>query len=644
MCGIVGQVNRDRAPVDRALLERMCVALEHRGPDSRGIHAEDGAGLGIQRLRIIDLATGDQPIWNEDRSVVVVHNGEIYNFRELRTELQQRGHSFRTGSDSEVIVHLYEEHGLDFVSHLHGMFGLAIWDRRRRRLVLARDRAGKKPLFYAERGGVLSFASELGALLADREIPREVDYQALDAYFAYRYVPSPRTAFRNVCKLPPATMLVHEQGKTSTTRYWTLDFSAKHPGRHPEEVAEELRERIGTAVRRRMVSDVPLGAFLSGGVDSSAVVAAMAEASPQPVKTFSIGFGDPELDELDLARLMADRYSTEHHELVVEPHAVDVLPKIVSHHAEPFADATSIPTFYLAKLAREHVTVALNGDGGDELFAGYSRYAANKAAAAADALPLWLRRAARRAALLVPASPRLNSTRSRVRRLGDTLPATQLERYQRYMTDLQGFDRARLYTRQFDDLIGSSIVPEVLGEPWRASTAVDLVDRMLDVDRLTYLADDLLSKVDIATMACSLEGRSPLLDHELMEFAASLPADMKIRGAQKKVVLRAAMRGRVPDEILDAPKRGFQPPLATWLRGELNEMAQDVLLDATARARAVFDPHEVKGLLDRHLAGRQDNSLAIWTLIMSELWHREFIDGPSTRTASEGASIGTVGI
>lgn len=606
----------------------MCAAQEHRGPDSRGLHIEPGVGLGIQRLRIIDLATGDQPIFNEDRSIVVVLNGEIYNFRQLRRELEADGHVFTTQGDTETIVHLYERDGLDFVRHLHGMFGLAIWDRPRRRLVLARDRLGKKPLFYAHRGGTLSFASELPALLQDRDIERDLDPQALDAYLAYRFVPSPLCAFRAVRKLRPASLLVFEDGKVSVSSYWSLNFGRKRSFANDVEMHEELRAQISRAVRLRMISDVSLGAFLSGGVDSATVVAFMAEASSEPVKTFSIGFPG-ELNELPLARLVAERFGTDHHELVVEPSAIDVIPTIVEHHGEPFADATSVPTFYLAKMAREHVTVALNGDGGDELFAGYTRYVANLAASRLSPVPPALRRQAAHLAMRLPTSGRINSTLSRIRRLAETLELDPLDRYVRYMTDLQGFDRIRCYTSEFREQVGTSVVPAVIAEPWHGSSAAHLIDHMLASDSAAYLPDDLLTKVDIATMAVSLEGRSPLLDHELTEFAAALPAEAKIRGAEKKVALRAAMRGRVPDEVLDAPKRGFQPPMAEWLRGELSELAGDVLLDQTARGRGYFDMREIGRLLDEHRARACDHSQAIWTLMMFELWHRRFVDADS---------------
>jgi asparagine synthase (glutamine-hydrolysing) len=633
MCGIAGQARTDGRPVEAVLVDRMCAGEEHRGPDSRGVHVEAGVGLGIQRLRIIDLATGDQPIFNEDGTVAVVLNGEIYNFRELRERLVASGHAFRTESDTEAIVHLYEELGRDCVRELHGMFGLAIWDSRRQELVLARDRVGKKPLLYALSDGKISFASEFGALLQDEEIPRDLDLQALDAYFAYRYVPAPLTALRAVRKLPPAHTLVFGPRGVEIDRYWSLDYGRRFEGTE-QEAHSEIREHLRRATRKRMVSDVPLGAFLSGGVDSAAVVAAMAEASPRPVQTFSIGF-EGELNELPLARLVAERFGTEHHELMVEPKAIEVIPKIVRHYGEPFADATAIPTFYLAEMARRHVTVALNGDGGDEAFAGYTRYVAQAALAKVGRLPTPARRLLSAVAARVPSSGKIDSTRSRIRRLGEAATLDEPGRYLAYMTDLQGFRRHELYSDDFAQAIGRSTAGSFVREPWARSTATSLVDRMLDVDVSHYLPDDLLTKVDIATMACSLEGRSPLLDHELMELAASLPPELKLRGGEKKVAFREALRGWVPDEILDAPKRGFQPPLADWFRGELRGYARDVLLDGSAAGRGYFRPDRVEGLLDRHGDGVEDNSQGIWTLLMFELWQRDFVDGtPSAQSAA----------
>lgn len=626
MCGIAGQARADGAPPAQELLERMCGAIEHRGPDSRGIHRDGGIGLGIQRLRVIDLVTGDQPIFNEDRTVAVVLNGEIYNHGELRERLRARGHRFATQGDTEVIAHLYEERGPDFVHDLVGMFAVAVWDARERRLVLARDRLGKKPLFYAERDGTLSFASELQGLLQDRSIPRTPDPHALDLYLALRYVPSPHCAFAAVRKLPPASRLVWHAGRSRVDAYWRLDYVPKRVFADERELSEELRARLRTAVRRRMIADVPLGAFLSGGVDSAAVVAAMAEASSAPVRTFSIGFASERLNELPLARVVAERFGTEHTELMVEPSAVELLPRIVRHHGEPFADATAIPTFALAEVTRRHVTVALNGDGGDEIFAGYTRYVANLAAARLGRIPQPLRRLMGRAGLAVPASGRVDSWPSRIRRLAETLPLDPSQRYFAYMSSLQGLRRERLYTDAFREQLDADAAERLVVGAWESARADDVLDRMLATDMRGYLPDDLLAKVDIASMACSLEARSPLLDHELVEFAAALPADQKVRGTEKKVAFRRALRGWVPDEILDAPKRGFQPPLADWLRGELHGYARDVLLDPVARARDQLRPERVAALLDRHAAGVEDHSQGIWTLLVFELWQREFLD------------------
>jgi asparagine synthase (glutamine-hydrolysing) len=627
VCGIAGQVRADRQRPDAELLRRMCSAIEHRGPDSRGVHIDDGVGLGIQRLRVIDLVSGDQPIFNEDRSVAVVLNGEIYNHRELRQSLERKGHRFSTQSDTEVIVHLYEEVGPDFVDSLIGMFGVAVWDARERQLVLARDRLGKKPLFYAEREGVLSFASEIQSLLEDRRVSRTVDYEALDMYLALRYVPSPLTAFADVRKLNPAHRLVFRDGRSRTEAYWHLDYTPKRDVKDERELSEELRERLRTAVRRRLIADVPLGAFLSGGVDSAAVVASMAQESSGPVKTFSIGFDSEHANELPQAQVLANHFGTEHHEFMVTPNAIELLPKIIRHHGEPFADATSIPTFYLSEVTRQHVTVALNGDGGDEIFGGYPRYVANLASARVSGLPLPLRRALARIGTAVPANGRIDSWPSRIRRVAETLPLDPASRYFAYISHLNGLRRDVLYTDSFAESVSATRAQEAITDAWRKASATDVLDKMLDTDVRTYLPDDLLTKVDIASMSCSLEARSPLLDHELIEFVASLPTSEKIQGREKKVVFRRALRGWVPDEILDAPKRGFHPPLADWLRGALGGFARDVLLDRTARERGHFRPDRVATLIDQHSTGVADHSEGIWRLMIYELWHREFVDG-----------------
>jgi asparagine synthase (glutamine-hydrolysing) len=625
MCGIVGQHRPPGRPVDPELIARMCEGLEHRGPDSRGIHHEERVGLGIQRLRIIDLHTGDQPIYNEDRSVVVVLNGEIYNYRELRSELQSRGHRFATDGDTEAIVHAYEEYGVDCVRHLHGMFAFALWDMRREQLLLARDRVGKKPLVYAFDDGTLTWASEMGALLQNEEIPREVDHVALDRYLAYGYVPAPLTALRGVHKLPPAHTLVLRDGEISLQRYWSLDYGAKLD-LSVEEIAERIRAGLLEATRKRLIADVPLGAFLSGGIDSSAVVAAMAQVSSEPVRTFSIGFDHEGFDELPHARAIAQQFGTIHEEFRVEADAVEIVPKIVRHYGEPFADSSALPSFYLAELTRRHVTVALNGDGGDESFAGYTRYVANTVAGRLDRLPAPLRRALAAAGSRLPQRGDVASRVNKARRLAGGLALDEADRYRRYVSWFDDRERAALYDPAFAASLGEATARDVIAGPWAATTGESVIDRMLEVDVSTYLVDDLIAKIDIATMAHALEARSPFLDHELMQLAASIPGDMKVRGGEKKWILRHALRPWLPGDILDRPKQGFSVPLSSWLRTDLHGWAREILLDPRSLDRGYFDPAAVHRLLDRHAAGTDADAKRIWALVMAELWHREFLD------------------
>ena len=626
MCGIAGQARAGGEPVASALLHQMCEAIEHRGPDSRGTHVAPGVGLGIQRLRVIDLVTGDQPISNEDATVTVVLNGEIYNYRELRADLERRGHKFSTRTDTEVIVHLYEEKGPELVHDLHGMFGFAIWDAERRRLLLARDRFGKKPLFYALQDRTLTFASELNAVMRDPAVPDDVDPQAIDAFLALRYIPHPLSIYRAVRKLPPAGRLIWDDGAVQIDRWWRLSYRPKQSLANVEEFGEAIREAVRRATRRRLISDVPLGAFLSGGIDSSAVVAAMAEASSEPVKTFSIGFANsrPEFDELPYARLVANTFGTDHYEEIVEPDIVAMLPRVVRAFGEPFADPTALPTFRLSELTRRHVTVALSGDGGDEAFGGYDRYAANVLLARFDRLPKSWRRDVARVAARIPPDPVINSTRSRLRRLAGALPLDPSDRYLAYMSSFgAGMDRAEVYTPEARSQLGEPWLDRAVLDVWQDAEADELIDHMLATDSEVYLPGDLLAKVDIASMHYSLEARCPLLDHELMELAASAPPELKVTGREKKVGFRAALRGWVPDEILDRPKRGFELPIADWLRGDLGNFAQEVLLDPGTRERGMLNPGYARDLLKRHTGGQEDHSRQIWTLLVLELWHRE---------------------
>lgn len=623
MCGIAGQIGIG-ADAAEAAVSRMCACHVHRGPDSLGVHTVDGATIGIRRLRVIDLATGDQPIYNEDRSLAIVLNGEIYNFAELRDELRTRGHTFATAGDTEVIVHLYEEMGDRCVERLNGMFAFALWDQSRRRLLIARDRVGKKPLHYhLAPDGRLTFASELTALLAAGDVPRDVDLAALDTYLAFGYIQAPHSVYRDVRKLPPAHTLTWEDGRVSMSKYWQLDYLPKLEA--PEADLEgELRSLVSAAVRRRMVADVPLGAFLSGGVDSSVVVSEMAFHSSQPVHTFSIGFGHDAYNELPNARLIAERFGTEHTEFTVEPHATDLLPRLVRHYGEPYADSSAVPSFYLAELTRQHVTVALNGDGGDESFAGYLRTAADARTAWLDRVPV----AGRRGVAAI--GPRAFSAADRrsgaeyARRFLQALPLDGPGRYAEHVGIFDAAARGRVLSGDAAAAVDPSRTAAVIGEPWLAACRADLapLDRLLAVDVAGYLPGDLLTKVDIATMAHSLEARSPLLDPNVMEFAARLPTRMKLRGRQKKWLLRRAYRWTLPPEILDGPKRGFGLPLGEWFRGPLAEEVRNVLLDPGVGG-GWLDRAEVRRLVDAHAESRSDHSARIWALLFLEHWRSE---------------------
>jgi asparagine synthase (glutamine-hydrolysing) len=639
VCGIAGKV-ADAGEVDTELLERMCEVIRHRGPDSRGAFVGEGAGLGIQRLAIIDLETGDQPIRNEDGSVVVVLNGEIYNYRELREELERGGHRFATRSDTEVIPHLYEEMGDDCVHRLRGMFALALWDRRRRRLLLARDRLGKKPLFYSTRDGTLWFGSEAKSILQDPAVPRDFDPDAIDAFLHFGFVPDPLSAFRSLRKLPPAHVLTWEDGKVETRRYWRLAYTPKRQFADAEAVGEAIRERLLDATRLRMRSDVPLGAFLSGGVDSSGVVAAMAQLAEGTVRTFSVGFDVDSFDETRYAREVAELFGTEHEEFRLEADAVAVLPTLVWHYGEPFADESAIPSLYLAEATRRHVTVALNGDGGDESFGGYGHHLSGMVAARLGWVPNGLARSAG------AAFGSLANRSSAARRAGWLAHAVTLS-----PADLSSFiaarfteaERAELYTDGFRDVVAPDAAARIIGPVLEGSDAPTPLERLLDVDVNTYLPSDLLVKMDIATMAHSLEVRSPLLDHEFVEFAASLPATLKRRGRISKIALKDALRTWIPDHILDRPKMGFSVPLAEWFRGRLRDLPAEILLDPAALDRGIFREEPLRRLIDDHLEFRADNSRRLWALIQLELWFRSYIDPahpgpPALDLAPSGAS------
>lgn len=632
MCGIAGFFDVAGRLVDSTLVRRLCIALRHRGPDDEAYYVNGSVALGQRRLAIVDLVGGRQPMSNEDGSIWVTFNGEIYNFQELRRELEARGHRFTTRSDTEVIVHAYEEHGPECVKRFRGMFAFALWDVGARTLLLARDRVGKKPLFYAEVGGQWVFASELQGLLQHPGITRDVDPTSLDDYLTYGYVPAPKTIFKGVWKLPPAhylTVTVRPNGRPDVRleRYWRLEYGPKL-AISEEEAAEGLLEVLKEAVRLRLIADVPLGALLSGGTDSSLVVALMSELSDRPVKTFSIGFDEREFDELRYARLVAERYGTDHHELVVRPNALEVLPTLVRHYGEPYADSSAIPTYYVAKLTRNHVKVALNGDGGDECLGGYERYLGSRAGDRYARLPGLVRHLALEPlSRLIPESVGRRSRLHRVKRFLEVAGDPAPERYLRWMRYLSPETKAALYTPElWQELAGYEAERWLLGL-WKdaARESADAVDTASAVDVQSYLPYDLLVKMDIATMANSLEARSPFLDHEVMEFCARLPGAYKLRGTTLKYLLKRAGRKLLPPEIIRRRKMGFGVPVGDWMRDAWRPWVGDVLLSPQALKRGYFQPEALRQLVQDHFEGHREHSLKVWNLVCLELWHREFL-------------------
>lgn len=618
MCGIAGFAGWSE---DVGTLRAMREALVHRGPDSSGELVTPEASFGVRRLRIIDLVTGDQPIANEDGSVHTVFNGEIYNYRELRAELICRGHRFSTASDTEVLVHGYEEFGATLPTRLEGMFAFAIWDARSRLLLLARDRLGKKPLLYSSLpGGGIAFASEFRGLLAHPAVDRKIDLGAIDLYLSFGYVPAPATAFRSIRKLPPAHTLTWHAGKIELKRYWRLPrFGSLQISER--EAADELLARLRSAVRARLIADVPIGAFLSGGLDSSTVVALMAEHTT--VRTFSVGFSERAYDELEHARRIASRYATEHQEFVVRPDATLVSALLATHFGEPFADSSAVPTYYLAKVTREHVTVALTGDGGDDILGGYDRHLAMRLAEVPP-LPRPVRGALYRiAAKVVPTGPDLKDTRSRLRRFLDTAWQRPERRYLGWVGLFDADWKARLLA---EDLVDGSEdrALELVHARMCESGSRDPLDQALSVDLTQYLPDDLLVKADISSMANSLELRSPFLDRSVVEFAAALPAELKVRGLTRKHLLRQAVRDLVPAKNVQRPKMGFGVPLGAWFRGPLREVTADLIL-ASSTTGPYFRRAAVEELVAEHLAGRRDHGQRLWALLMLELWHRQVL-------------------
>lgn len=632
MCGIVGVFHYGSdAPADPVLLERQATAMRHRGPDDAGVWADGPAGFAHRRLSIVDLSPGGhQPMPNEDGSLWVTYNGELYGWPEIRATLAGRGHRFRGNSDTEALLHLYEEHGDGLFEHLRGMFAFGLFDRTRRRLLLGRDRLGIKPLYWHDDGRRIVFASELKALLLDPSVPRDLDRAAIAEYLTFQYIPAPRTPWSGVRKLPPGHFLACDANGPVVRRYWRLPV-APDPG-HPEAwYRDRLRALLAEAVRLRLVADVPLGAFLSGGVDSSVVVALMAEAVREPIRTFTIGFeGFPGGDELAHARAVARHLGTDHHEFTVKPEGLALLPRLVWQCDEPFADASILPTYYVAEMARRHVTVALSGDGGDEAYAGYDTYPWARRFAALDAIPGWARGALERSTRALPPG---GTVRRKLRRLALSVVDRHLEAMSFFPPD----ELARVLSPAMRaELRGHDPYAGHRERHAEAAAAVGDLPALLHLDAHTYMVDDVLHKVDRASMLSSLEVRVPLLDHKVMEFVARVPFEYKLRGDTTKWLLRETLRDRLPPATVARGKQGFGVPLAHWLRGDLGALARELLLDPRARAREWLDERRVARLL-AGAAGDPRHGRQVWALVCLELWAQCYLDRPREALAAPAA-------
>jgi asparagine synthase (glutamine-hydrolysing) len=618
MCGIAGQLALDpNHSVGQAEIQPMCDVIVHRGPDDQGFHCDGPLGMGMRRLSIIDLSGGHQPIFNEDRTVAVIQNGEIYNFRELREDLEGRGHTFSTNCDTEAIVHLYEEYGTACVEKLRGMFAIAIWDAPRRRLLLARDRLGIKPLYYGHANNRLLFGSELKSLLA-AGLDRSMDPQALHDYLTLTHIPAPATIFEKARKLPPGCRMIVENGRETIERYWTLDYTPDPRLADEGAALEAVREAVDDAVRSHLVSDVPLGVFLSGGVDSATLVACMRRYHSGELKTFSIGFEEKSFSELDRARVAAKHYDTDHHELIVTPDAISLIPDLVGSFDEPYADSSAIPVLCVSRLAREHVTVALSGEGGDEVFAGYKTYSAT---VLAGHYKRWVPRPAR--ALLAGIVDRLPVSHGKVsfdymaKRFVAGADRDPLAAHLSWKAIFDEEAKRNIYA-QWPEGVDPTL--RIYQEVTRGVSQDDLLSQLLAIDTHIGLESDMLVKADRMTMATSLEGRVPLLDHPLVELVASIPGNLKMKRLTKKYLLRKSMEDRLPHETLHGPKQGFNVPIPSWLLGPLRERVRDTLAPDRLRRFGIFDPDAVQNLIRQHEEKERDQSRNIWTLLMFQSW------------------------
>src|SRR5213594_688143 len=618
MCGLAGLLSLGDKTVFEEEIQSMCDAMVHRGPDDAGYYVRDGIALGMRRLSIIDLSTGNQPVHNEDRSVWVVFNGEIYNFKSLRADLERRGHSFYTGTDTEVIVHLYEQYGERCVEKMRGMFAFAVWDERRKSLLLARDRLGIKPLFYTVAGGRLAFGSELKVILQLPDVERRLNWGSVNHLFSALCTPSSESIVEGVHKLKPGHILTASAKNGIRVReYWDVVFDPDY-GKSEQYFVERLRDLIEESVRLRLIADVPLGAFLSGGIDSSSVVATMARIGSGRVKTFSIGFAEQEYNELEYARQVARKFDTDHHELIVEPNVLDIIDDLAWYLDEPFGDSSAIPTYMVSKLASEHVTVVLSGDGGDELFAGYERYLVERRERKMAQIPRPLRQAA---GFIGHVMREGMKGRNFLRHLALNSP----ERYFDANVLFREFQKASLFDpdvyRRFSNADTTGVCRSLLG-----NGGMHWLSALQYMDIKSYLPNDILTKVDRMSMAHSIEARVPLLDHKLVEFAATIPPELKLRGETTKYIFKKAMEDILPHEILYRPKRGFAVPLARWFRGKLSPFMRDLLLSRSCSERGIFKRSYLERLIRMNDRGRPMD-LQLWTLITFELWCRRFLDG-----------------
>lgn len=624
MCGIAGKVLADaEQQVDEALLRRMCSRIVHRGPDDEGYHVADQVGLCMRRLEIIDLAGGQQPMCNEDGTIWIVFNGEIYNYRELRQQLIQRGHSLATASDTEVILHLFEEKGTECVKELQGMFAVAIWDSRDRSLFLARDPVGKKPLYYALTRQGLTFGSELQALLCDQTVDDRLDHEAVDEYLSYLFVPHPRTIYRGVKKLAPGSWAVYRDGAFDSRRYWSVEYEPQGAAdRAPAEDA--IDDLLCKAVEKRMIAEVPLGAFLSGGLDSSLIVALMGKMSGgKRIRTVSVGFEDSSFDELQYARQVASLLGTEHTEVKVSYDTREVLPLMLRHFGEPFADSSAIPMYQLSRTTREHVTVALSGDGADEVFGGYRRYRARRWVNLYNGWPSWLGRGCFESVMGrfgEPATYYGTSRRKKVRRFMEFAEKVGENPSTSWAFFFTSEEKDRLYDADFQNALGPADEREESYRLYYDHQVHAESQAMLWLDLMTYLPDDILTKVDRMSMACSLEVRAPFLDVDVIRFMSGVERKHKFTRFQSKNLLRRVARRYLPDDIVDRQKHGFAVPVASWLKNELRPWMQDLLLGSRFRERGLFDSAYVAEMVTAHLTGRRDYSQQLWALLVLELW------------------------